>query len=320
MGRLGNAYRAFDRYQQHHAWLGFPLAVRQKYGDDQGGYIAATLSYFAFFSLFPLLLVGTTVLGFVLENDPSLEQRVIDTALAQFPVIGGELKIGSLNGNPVALVVGLVVALWSGTSVFLAAGNAMNHVWGIPFRRRPDQFRARGKALLLVVAVGSAALFSTALSFLGTFGSTHEALWKTSSVALSTLLAFALFWIGYRTLTIADVGWQETWLGAVVAAVLYQLLQVVGSYYVEHVLRHASALYGAFALVIGLLSWIYLGATLTLYAAEINVVALHRLWPRSFSPVIELSATDADERALTQLAEIAERRSDEHISVRWKSR
>ena len=44
MRRLGDAYRAFDRYQQRHGLLGFPLAVLQKYGDDQGGYLAATLS------------------------------------------------------------------------------------------------------------------------------------------------------------------------------------------------------------------------------------------------------------------------------------
>jgi uncharacterized BrkB/YihY/UPF0761 family membrane protein len=135
---------------------------------------------------------------------------------------------------------------------------------------------------------------------------------------LSTLLAFGLFWIAFRSLTTADVKWKDTWLGAVVAAILYELLQTLGSYYVERVLQRASLLYGAFALVIGLLSWIYLGATLTLYAAEVNVVAFRRLWPRSFSTVVELPATSADERALTQRAQVEERRSDEQINVRWR--
>jgi membrane protein len=318
MQRVADAYRAFDRYQQRHGWIGFPFAVRQKYGEDQGGYLAATLSYYAFFSLFPLLLVATTVLGFVLEDRPALEQRIINTALGQFPVIGDELRVGGLSGNSVALAIGLVVALWSGTSVFLAAQNAMNHVWGVPFRKRRDPFRARGVALLLVIAIGAAALGATALSFLGTFGSSVEALWKIGSVALSTVLAFGLFWLAYRTLTIAEVKWKDTWLGAAVAAVLYQLLQALGSYYVEHIVRNASAVYGAFALVIGLLSWIYLGATILLYAAEVNVVAFRRLWPRSLSVVIELPATGADERALTQRARVEERRSDERIAVRWR--
>ena len=253
----------------------------------------------------------------MLENDPSLQQRILDTALAQFPVIGDRLEIRTLTGEPVALAVGLVIALWSATGVFLAAENAMNSVWGIPFRKRPNPLRARGKALVLVLALGVAALAATALSFLGTFGSSYEAAWKAGSLALSTALAFALFWVVYRTLTVAHVGWAETWLGAAVAAVLYQVLQALGSYYVEHVVRHASALYGTFALVIGLLSWIYLATTIVLYAAEVNVVVLRRLWPRSFSAVIEQPATAADELALTQRAEIEERRSDERIDVRW---
>ena len=318
MRRAADAYRAFDRFQQRHAWLGFPLAVRQKYTEDQGGYLAATLSYYAFFSLLPLLLVATTVLGYVLEDRPDLEQRIIDTTLGQIPVIGDQLQVGSISGNSVALAIGLVIALWSGTSVFLAAQNAMNHVWGVPFRKRRDPFRARAVALLLVLAVGTAALCATALSFLGTFGSHYQALWKTGSLVLSTVLAFGLFWIAFRSLTTADVKWKDTWLGALVAAILYELLQTLGSYYVERVLQRASLLYGAFALVIGLLSWIYLGATFTLYAAEVNVVAFRRLWPRSFSTVVELPATSADERALTQRAQVEERRSDEQINVRWR--
>jgi membrane protein len=318
MRRAAGAYRAFDRFQQRHAWLGFPFAVRQKYSEDQGGYLAATLSYYAFFSLLPLLLVATTVLGYVLAGNPDLEQRILDTALGQIPIIGDQLHVGTITGNSAALAIGLVIALWSGTSVFLAAQNAMNHVWGVPFRKRRDPFRARGVALLLVLAVGTAALCATALSFLGTFGSHYQALWKIGSLVLSTVLAFGLFWIAFRSLTTADVKWKDTWLGAVVAAILYELLQTLGSYYVERVLQRASLLYGAFALVIGLLSWIYLGATLTLYAAEVNVVAFRRLWPRSFSTVVELPATSADERALTQRAQVEERRSDEQINVRWR--
>ena len=81
--RFQAAFEALDRYQQRHPVLGLPVAVRRKYRDDECNRLAATLSYYAFFSLFPLLLVGTTVLGFLLEGNPSLEQRIIDTTLAQ---------------------------------------------------------------------------------------------------------------------------------------------------------------------------------------------------------------------------------------------
>jgi uncharacterized BrkB/YihY/UPF0761 family membrane protein len=65
VGGFGSGYSAFDRFQQRHRSIGFPLAVLQKYADDQGGYHAATITYYGFFAIFPLLLVLTTVLGFV---------------------------------------------------------------------------------------------------------------------------------------------------------------------------------------------------------------------------------------------------------------
>jgi hypothetical protein len=116
----------------------FPLAVLQKYADDQGGYHAATITYYGFYAIFPLLLVLTTVLGFVLQRHRHLEQRIVDSALGQFPVIGPQLSHGSLHGSALALVLGLAAALWAGMGVFLASQNAMNHLWGVPFKRPPD--------------------------------------------------------------------------------------------------------------------------------------------------------------------------------------
>ena len=103
MRGFGSRYSAFDRFQQRHRSVGFPLAVLQKYADDQGGYHAATITYYGFFAIFPLLLVLTTVLGFVLQSHPHLEQRIINSALGQFPVIGPQLSHGSLHGSLLAL-------------------------------------------------------------------------------------------------------------------------------------------------------------------------------------------------------------------------
>src|SRR3954463_7127510 len=114
MSRIGSGYGAFDRFQQRRLWLGFPLAVAQKYSDDQGGYLAATITYYGFFAIFPLLLVLTTVLGFILQGHPHLEQTILDSALGQFPVIGPQLGRGSLHGNSLALGLGLGAALWAG--------------------------------------------------------------------------------------------------------------------------------------------------------------------------------------------------------------
>jgi uncharacterized BrkB/YihY/UPF0761 family membrane protein len=98
----------------------------------------------------------------------------------------------------------------------------------------------------------------------------------------------------------------------IVAAVSWQLLQHLGGYYVDHELKHTKPLYGYFALVLGLLAWIYLGAQLTIFAAEVNVVRVRKLWPRSFfsEPLLE-----ADKRALTSSAEVEERIEQENVDV-----
>jgi membrane protein len=308
-------YQAFDVFQQRHRFIGFPLAVLQKYADDQGGYLAATITYYGFFAIFPLLLVLTTVLGFILQSHPHLEQRIVDSALGQFPVIGPQLSHGSLHGSTLALVLGLAAALWAGMGVFLAAQNAMNQLWGVPFKRRPDPLHARGRALVLLLLLGGGALATTILASLATVGAQYGLAWKLGSLALSTALNVGLFWLGFRVLTAREVSWRQLRGGAIAAGILYELLQTLGGYYVGHTLKHASNLYGTFGLVIGLLSWIYLSAHITLLAAEANVVATRKLWPRSFSLMIEQPATQADKRALTQRGKIEERRQDETVSV-----
>ena len=312
-----HGYDRFDRYQRRHRWLGFPLAVRQKYSDDQGGYLAATVTYYAFFSIFPLLLLFVSVLGFVLRGDHHLEQKLIDSALGQFPIIGDALRVHALQGSVLGLDVGAVAALGSGMGVFLAAENAMNQLWGIPHRRRPDFLRSRVKALVLLVVLGSGVVATTVLGAVASAGAGLGVVSKVAAIVLSTAVDFVLFWVGFRVLTSRDVGWREVRGGAIAAAILYEALQIVGGYYVGHVLKHASTTYGTFGIVIGLLSWIYLAAHITLLAAEGNVVARHRLWPRSFSLVFEQPLSDADRRALEMRGEVEERRSDEDVEVRF---
>ena len=312
---FGKRYAAFDRFQQRHTSLGFPLAVFQKYSDDQASYLAATITYYGFFSLFPLLLVLTTSLGFLLRGHHHLQQSIVDSALGQFPVIGRELQHGSLHGNSLALGLGLAAALWAGMGVFLASENAMNQLWGVPLRRRPNAIKSRGRSLLLLLVLGGGTLAASVLAGLGTVGTHYGLVWKVGSLVLSTALNIGLFWVAFRVLTASGVTWRQLRGGAIGAGILYELLQSLGGYYVGHTLKHASDLYGTFGLVIGLLSWIYLAAHITLLAAEANVVASRNLWPRSFSVLIEQPATSADLRALTQRTRVGERRQDETVDV-----
>jgi YihY family inner membrane protein len=314
-GRIRRAHDALDRGQQRHAVVGLPFAVVQKYLDDQGGYLAATITYYGFLSIFPSLLVVTTVVGYVLRGHRQLSQRLADSAFAQFPVVGHDLRIGALHGSGVALAIGLVGATWAGSGFFLACENAMNQLWGVPFRRRPDVVRARLRALALLALLGGGLLATTILTAATSAGLDYGAPWKAITIALSTLLNFAFIWVGFRALTAGEATWRQLRGGALGAALMYLGLQALGGYFIAHVVRHAGDTYGVFALVIGLMTWIYASVTVTLLAAEANVVATRRLWPRSLSLVVEQPPTGADKRALTQRGKVEERRQDQDVSV-----
>ena len=129
----------FDRWQQRHHASAFVVGVVKKYGDDRGGQLAALITYYGFLAMFPLLLVFVTVLGYVAHDDPSLRRDLLDTALADFPIVGQELRrnVGALGGNVIALVVGLLALIWGSLGVAQVAQHAMAQVWSIPGARRP---------------------------------------------------------------------------------------------------------------------------------------------------------------------------------------
>jgi len=197
--------------------------------------------------------------------------------------------------------------------VVLAAQNAMNHLWDVPFRDRPNPIIARWRALWLLLVFGVAGLVATGLASVA--GGSPSFGVRAVGVVLSLPANFLIFWAGFRVLTVRDVGWRDLRLGAAIAAITWALLQALGGYYVAHELRYQTSVYGFFGIVLGLLSWLYVGATVTLLAAEANVVAHGRLWPRSFSVVTEQAPTSADKRTLTQQSAVEERRHDQDITV-----
>ncbi len=308
---ITDALQAFDRRQQHSRVLRFPAAVYKKFIDDQGGQLAALIAYYGFVSLFPLLLVFVTVLGFVLQGDHAEQQRILDGTLKQFPVISETLKPQSLHGSGVALAVGIVGALLAGLGITSATQNAFDRIWAVPFKSRADFLTRRLRGLAMLAILGTLVVVSTvAAGFVGT--TDHSAVSVIGGVVLAFVVNVALFMIAFKLLCAADLQWRTLLPGVVTAAVLWQLLQHLGGYYVDHILKHTQPLYGFFAFVLGLLAWIYLGAQFTILAAEVNVVKARRLWPRSFfsEPLLE-----ADRRALTHSAEIEERIDQENVAV-----
>jgi inner membrane protein YhjD len=305
--------RSLDRRQQRRPRVSFIAAVVKKFGDDQAAQLAALIAYYGFFSLFPLLLVFVTVLGFVLQGNPSAQESVLHSTLSQFPIIGDQLQknVHSLKGSGLSLAIGLIGSLLAGLGITGATQNAFNQVWYVPHKHRPDFLKTRLRGLGLLVVLGVLAIVSTVVAGFVTAGGQ-----SAGAVIGGVLVAFAvnllLFFTAFRLLTVAQVKTRDLLPGVIVGAVIWQLLQHVGGYYVDHVVRHAQETSGLFAFVLGLLAWLYLGAQVTLLAAEINVVRALRLWPRSFfsEPLL-----DADRRALTSSAEVEERLHRENVEV-----
>jgi membrane protein len=305
--------RTLDDYQQTRKWLAVPLAVVKKFGDDQGGSLAALVAYYAFFSLFPLLLVMTTILGFVLQHNTGAQASVEHSVLAQFPVIGKQIQFHSLTGSVTSLVIGLVASLLGGLGVTGAVQNAFDRVWAVPFKHRHNFLKSRLRGLALIGSLGVLFIVSTVVS--GLTSGLHGPLPKIASVAVSLLFNFGVFLAAFRFLTSATVPTRCLWIGVAFAAVFLEILQIFGGIYINHVVRHASPIGSQFATVLGLLVWLHLGAQVTLYAAEINVVVTRKLWPRSlFGPPDE----PADEKTLTALAKVEERDESEQVDVNFQ--
>jgi membrane protein len=274
--------RALDLYQQRKRPLAFVVAVIKRYDDDQASQMGALIAYYGFFSLFPLLLVFVTVLGFVLEGNASAQESVLHSTLSQFPIIGTQLQsnVHSLKGSFLALAIGLVGALFAGLGVTGATQSAFNNVWQIPRRRQLGFFAWRLRGLGLFALLGVLSLVSTvAAGFVGAQTAGAGAVIGGVFVALAANLV--LFFTVFRMLTAEEVHTRDLIPGVILAAVLWQMLQHVGGFYVDNVVRHAKETSGLFAFVLGLLTWLYLGGQVTLLAAEMNVVRARHLWPRS---------------------------------------
>jgi membrane protein len=309
--------RAFDRFQQRHKAVAVPVAVIKKFGDDQAGGLAALVAYYAFFSLFPLLLVLVTILAYTLQGDPGLQHSISTSVLRQFPIIGTDISknIHSLHGHVISLVIGIATSLLAGLGVTQAAQNAFARVWAIPFKDRPDFLQGRLRGLGLLVALGLMFILATLASGLVT-GGLGGPISKVLGILTSLLLNFALFFAAFRFLTPGTIQLSCLWIGVVVAGVFWEILQVVGGIYIGHVFKHSKDTYGLFGIVIALLVWLHLGAQMTLYAAEVNVVTARKLWPRS---LLGPPRAPADEQALTALAKVEERHDTEQVDVHFEN-
>lgn len=313
---------AVDGAQRRWTVFGYPLGVIYKYFDDQGNYLAAIITYYAFIAIFPLLLLGSTILGFFLEGDAERQEELLDSALAQFPIIGDQLgRPEGLTGSTTVIVVGSLVALYGALGLGQALQNTLNVAWGVPRNSRPNPILLRLKSLFLLLTAGAAVLAISALSILvshtDVFGeSLSDYQWPITllTVTVNTVVLTALFRVGAaRSHSI----WTGSIPGAVVASLLWIVLQSLGTLYVTNVITKTTGMNQTFATVLGLIGVIWLAAAIGVLGIEVNVVLDRRLWPRALlTPFTDrVNLTDADQRAYASYAKAQRHKGFETVDV-----
>lgn len=299
-----------DRYQRAHSWLGFPIGVVYKFFDDRGPYLAATVTYYGVVSLFPLMLLFVSVLGFVLQGDAALRHQLIHSAAQNFPIIGDRLQrnITGFRGSGAGVAVGVLGMLYGGTGVMQAAQAGFNQIYAVPRNEQPNPLKSRLRSFGLLLVLGGSVVLSTGVAALVATGNDISAALGTGLRAVGYLLSFAinaaLFTAAFQLLTVRDLRIRNVVTGGLITAAGWQVLQVEGSRYLAHRLSRSSELYGTFGLILAAIAWIYLVALMLMLSAEINVVLHRRLWPRSlltpFTDNVEL--TEPDRRAYAMYA------------------
>lgn len=303
---------AADRWQRRVPWAGVPYAVMKKFGDDNANLAVVALAWYGFTAIFPLLLVVVTVFGFI--GAESIGTGIIKT-LHEFPVIGTSFKPASpdaLHGSTLGLVVGLIGLVYGAQGVTQTAQYAMATVWNIPQTQRTGFLPRLGRSLAGLITIGGAFIVNAFVTSYATAGTTSYA---TQIPVLAGLLVInvALYWVTFTVLTAKVIGPRGLLPGAIFGAIAFTALITLGTGLMTHQLKNASATYGAFGAVIGIVALLLLLAKLSMYGAELNPVLARRLYPRALPMGGE--PTDADRQVLASLVHAEQRRDDQVIGV-----
>jgi uncharacterized BrkB/YihY/UPF0761 family membrane protein len=290
---------AIDRWQRRTPVVGPAFAVQKKFGNDQLGQYVVALGWYGFVSIYPLLLVVTTILGFI--GVASLGSSFVST-LHQFPVVGSNFNPAhpsqSLHGSTIGLIVGLLGLLYGAQGVMQTAQQAMAQAWNVPRNNRPGWLPRMGRSLLGLVIIGGTFFANAAVA---AFATGHGESWPLRIVVIAAMLVAnaGLFFTSFRSLTPTSVPTRPLWPGAVFGSVGFTLLITVGSGLIQHQVRNSSDTYGQFGIVIGLVGFLFLLAKISLYGAELNPVLARRLWPRS---LVSSEPTAADREVLDYIS------------------
>ena len=304
-----------DEFQQEHKALAIPVAVLRKFGEDKSTNLASMIAFWAFFSIFPLLLVFVTLLGFFLPQGTKGE--VLGRVAQMFPMLDPS-TVSGLSGSWWALIIGIVTALWSGSSVVRVTQFAFNSVWEVPFHERPKLVEQVTRSVAVLGTVGLGLVLSTLItSFVSGTANGLSLGWFGHVVGyvIAIALDVGLFVVAFRWLTDRDVSTRDVLPGALLSGIAFWVLQTLSSLIISRYLQNAQSTYGNFATVITILWWFYLQSIITLLGAQLNVVLRERLHPRA---LVDAPDTEADQRAYDAYAKERTYQEEEHVEAEFR--
>lgn len=310
------AVRAIDDFQQRHRWSAQLVGTVRKYGDDRGSAFAGIVTYQVFLGMLPLLVVVLTVLGGILEGSERLREAVLDSTVAQFPVVGSRIEndVSALSVGGPWLYIAIAGLFYTSFGIFHSLQLALSQVWNVDGVFRQGFVSRHLRALLLYVmlfaaAVGTALLRDVPLL---QWGSSPPA--RLASFLLATSLAGLLLLGVFRLALASVVPTSHLVPAAALAGLLWEVLQRLGAWIVTDRLVDAEDLYGTIGFVVVILFWINLLAQAIVLSNEAAVVARRRLWPRR---IAQPPLSEADQRVLVHLVANERRRPEQIIEVRF---
>ena len=314
--QISNLINAIDAFQQRHPAIALPYAILKKYGDDNGGYQAALITYYGFLSLFPLLLVVLTIIQIIFHNNPDVRHEVSQSIGHFFPGLGTSLEtnVHTMGKSGVGLAVGLLITFYGARGAADALRHTLNNIWQVPRMRRTGFPKGLWQSIqiMLAGAVGFAATIAVS-SFSAALG---HAVWVKILANIAGLgVVFGILLFVFSTTTARKVPAKDMMVGTAIAATIMQLLLTFGGLLVAHQLKNLDTLYGTFAVVLGMLFWIYLLAQVIVYAIEIDSVRHLHLWPRAIQ---NDKPTPQDLRAYELYAHVDRYIAKEEVDVRFK--
>lgn len=270
------------RIERGMSWLDIAKETRKKFVEDNGRLIAGAVSFFAFLSIFPLLLTATGILGMMLSSPEEAERLILSvTKLYTVGDQAGELITQVVRGKNIAAGIGMVLLLWSGTTVMVMLEQAMNLAWGV--RERRSFLRSRAVGFVLFAATSILMLIATGLTTVANYVTTRGAhvipgwsgLMTFNSYFVPFLAIVATFTLIYKILPLTYVDWKVAIIGGVFAGILWEIALQVFAFYVVNFARY-NQVYGSLGAVILLLVWINYSAIIIILGAELASIIQRR--------------------------------------------